>query len=76
MDKDRIGGSVKEGVGKVQEEWGRATNDPDAEAKGDERQVEGKVQRGWGEAKDTVRDAVRDVTDGKDDKDDGGDAGR
>ena len=42
MDKDRIGGSAKEGVGKVQEGWGRATNDPDAEAKGEERQVEGK----------------------------------
>ena len=75
MDKDRIGGSVKEGVGKVEEGWGRATNDPDAEAKGEERQVEGKVQRGWGEAKDSVRDVVRDVTDSTHDHDDG-DAGR
>ena len=35
MDKDRIEGPVKEGAGKVEEAWGRATNDPDAEAKGE-----------------------------------------
>jgi uncharacterized protein YjbJ (UPF0337 family) len=76
MDRDRIGGSLKEGVGKAQEGWGRATNDPDAEAQGEERQLEGKLQRGWGEAKDAVRDAVRDVTDGKHDGEDGEEAGR
>ena len=67
MDKDRIGGSMKEGVGKVQKSWGDVANDPDAEAKGKEKEAEGKLQRGWGETKDNVRDAVRDVTDGKDD---------
>jgi len=68
MDKDRIGGSMKEGVGKVQESWGDATNDPGAEAKGKEREAEGKLQRGWGETKDRVRDVVRDVSDGADDE--------
>jgi uncharacterized protein YjbJ (UPF0337 family) len=69
MDKDRIGGSMKEGVGKVQEGWGDATDNPETEAEGKEKQAEGKLQRGWGEAKDTVRDAVRDVTDDADDED-------
>ena len=43
MDKDRIEGPVKEGAGKVEEAWGHATKDPEAEAKGESRQAEGKV---------------------------------
>ena len=62
MDKDRIEGPVKEGTGKVEEAWGRATDNPDAEAKGEGKQAEGKIQEGWGHAKDDVRDAVHDAT--------------
>jgi uncharacterized protein YjbJ (UPF0337 family) len=62
VDKDRIQGPVKEGAGKVEEAWGRATNDPDVEAKGEGKQAEGKIQEGWGHAKDDVRDAVHDAT--------------
>ena len=64
MDKDRIEGPVKEGIGKVQEGWGDATNQADTEAAGEEKQAEGKLQEKWGEAKDAGRDAVRDATDG------------
>jgi uncharacterized protein YjbJ (UPF0337 family) len=63
MDKDRIEGTVKEGAGKVQEEWGRATDNPKTEAEGDERQIEGKVQKGWGQAKDTIGDVADEVED-------------
>lgn len=61
MDKDRIEGAVKEGAGKVEETWGRATNDPDAEAKGEEREAEGTLQEKWGETKDAARDVVDDA---------------
>jgi uncharacterized protein YjbJ (UPF0337 family) len=69
MDKDRIEGSVKEGAGKVEEEWGRAMDKPGTEADGEKRRVEGKVQKGWGETKDTVRDAVGKVKDDLEDND-------
>ena len=64
VDKDRIEGPVKEGAGKVEEAWGHATKDPEAEAKGESRQAEGKVQEGWGRTKDTLRDVAHDVTHG------------
>ncbi len=38
-------GAVDKGVGKVQEAWGDATDDPETEAKGQARQVEGDAKR-------------------------------
>ena len=70
MDRDRIEGPVKEGIGKVQEGWGDVTNQPDTEAEGEEKQSEGKLQEGWGKTKDDMRDAVHDLTDGDKDGDD------
>jgi uncharacterized protein YjbJ (UPF0337 family) len=61
MDTDRIEGPVKEAGGKVKEEWGDVTDDPQAEAEGRVQQVEGNVQNRWGEAKDEARDAVDDA---------------
>ena len=58
MDSDRIEGPLKEGAGKVKEEWGDLTNDRSTEAEGQAEQVEGDLQNEWGEAKDNVRDAV------------------
>lgn len=63
MDRDRIEGAVKEGVGKVKEEWGDLTDDASTEAEGKVDQAEGNLQQGWGEAKDTARDAVDDLGD-------------
>ena len=60
MDSDRIEGGLKEGAGKVKEEWGDLTDDAQTEAEGKMDQAEGKVQNEWGEAKDDVRDAVDD----------------
>jgi uncharacterized protein YjbJ (UPF0337 family) len=57
MDTDRIKGGVKEGAGKVKEEWGDVTDNPATEIEGKKEQAEGKIQQGWGEAKDAVRDA-------------------
>jgi uncharacterized protein YjbJ (UPF0337 family) len=63
MDKDRVEGGVKEGVGKVKEEWGDATDDRSTEMGGKKDQVEGNIQQGWGETKDAVRDATDDDDD-------------
>jgi uncharacterized protein YjbJ (UPF0337 family) len=60
MDKDRIEGAVKEGVGNVKEAWGDATDDTSTEWDGKRDQAEGEVQQRWGEAKDSVRDATDD----------------
>jgi uncharacterized protein YjbJ (UPF0337 family) len=61
MDRDRVEGTIKEGAGKVQEEWGDATNDPRAEEEGQDRQAEGDLQQKWGEAKDAARDVADEV---------------
>jgi uncharacterized protein YjbJ (UPF0337 family) len=63
MDSDRIEGTVKEGAGKVKEEWGDATDDTSTELEGKREQAEGEVQQRWGEAKDAVRDVVDDADD-------------
>ncbi|HEY7464567.1 MAG TPA: CsbD family protein [Candidatus Limnocylindria bacterium] len=63
MDSDRIEGGLKEGAGKVKEEWGDATDDRSTEMEGRADQAEGKIQQGWGEAKDAVRDATDDDDD-------------
>jgi uncharacterized protein YjbJ (UPF0337 family) len=63
MDSDRIEGSLKEGAGKVKEEWGDATDNPTTETEGKKDQAEGKIQESWGEAKDAVRDAADEADD-------------
>jgi uncharacterized protein YjbJ (UPF0337 family) len=63
MDSDRIEGTVKEGAGKVKEEWGDATDDTSTELEGKREQAEGEVQQRWGEAKDAARDAMDDADD-------------
>jgi uncharacterized protein YjbJ (UPF0337 family) len=58
MDSDRIEGTVKEGAGKVKEEWGDLTDNPETEAEGQKDQAEGDLQEKWGKVKDDVRDAL------------------
>ena len=58
MDSDRIEGATKEVGGKVKEEWGDATDNPETEAEGHADKAEGKLQNEWGETKDDVRDVV------------------
>ena len=60
MDSDRIEGPLKEAGGKIKEEFGDATDNPETEVEGQQDQAEGKVQNEWGEAKDTGRDALDD----------------
>ena len=55
---DKIEGKLHEGVGKVQEEAGQATGDPQLEAKGNLNQARGQVQVKTGEGKEAVSDFV------------------
>lgn len=60
MDKDRVEGNIKQGVGKAKEELGDLTDNPETEIEGKKDQAEGKIQEAWGEVKDTARDALDD----------------
>jgi uncharacterized protein YjbJ (UPF0337 family) len=60
MDTDELKGKMKQGVGKAQEAWGDATDDPETEAEGEQKQAEGKIQEGWGNVKDTAGDLMDD----------------
>jgi uncharacterized protein YjbJ (UPF0337 family) len=59
MDKDRIEGALKQGVGAVKEGFGKITGDKKIEAEGIAEKAEGKVQNSVGGVKDAVRDAVK-----------------
>jgi len=62
-DMDRMKGKVKEGMGTVQEQAGRAMGDRRTEAEGNERKNEGKLQNAWGKVKDAAEDATDAVKD-------------
>jgi uncharacterized protein YjbJ (UPF0337 family) len=59
MDKDRIAGTAHEAKGKVKEVAGSMTGDRKLESEGKAEKIGGKVQNAVGNAKDTVRDAVK-----------------
>ena len=49
--KDKVKGSVKEGVGKVKEATGNAIGNPDLQDRGTTQRVAGKVERKVGDVK-------------------------
>jgi uncharacterized protein YjbJ (UPF0337 family) len=58
MDKDRIAGSAKDFVGKVEGVVGDATGDAKTQAAGRAREAAGAVQNLYGQAKDAARGAT------------------
>jgi uncharacterized protein YjbJ (UPF0337 family) len=58
MDWNRIEGNWKQVKGKVQEQWGKLTNDDLDVVDGNREQLEGKIQERYGIAKDDVRREV------------------
>jgi uncharacterized protein YjbJ (UPF0337 family) len=58
MDKDRIAGSAKDFVGKVEGAVGDTTGDAKTQAAGRAREAAGAVQNLYGQAKDAARDAT------------------
>jgi uncharacterized protein YjbJ (UPF0337 family) len=70
MDNDRLTGTAKNVVGKVEEGFGHATGNMRHQMEGKARQVEGDLQDLYGQAKDaaanaaqTVRESAGDVED-------------
>ena len=60
MDWNRVEGNWKQVRGKVQEKWGKLTNDDLDVIEGRRDQLEGKIQERYGYAKDQVRSEVDD----------------
>ncbi len=62
MNKDRVEGKVKDIAGRVERQAGEWADDPEHQAKGAAKQVEGKVQNAWGHAKDASENADNENT--------------
>jgi len=58
MDWNRVEGNWKQVKGKVQEKWGKLTNDDLDFIQGRRDQLEGKIQERYGYAKDKVRQDI------------------
>jgi len=59
MNKDQVKGALKDAVGKVQEETGKATGSRKQQAKGLARQAAGKVQKAYGDVKQALKKPER-----------------
>ena len=60
MNWDRIAGNWKQATGKVQEKWGKLTNDDLDVIAGKREQLIGRVQERYGIAKDEAERQVKD----------------
>jgi len=65
MDWNRIEGNWKQAKGKVQEQWGKLTDDDLDVVGGKREQLEGKIQERYGLGKDQVRQDVDAWLDGQ-----------
>ena len=54
MNRDQVKGRVKEVVGKVEKNVGRAVGSPKTEIKGLAKEIEGKVQKTVGDARSDI----------------------
>lgn len=55
MNRDKVEGTAKDVMGRIERKAGQALDDPSMAAKGAAKQVEGKVQKGIGAVKDAVK---------------------
>ena len=60
MNKDQVKGKAKDIGGKIQEEAGKLVGSSEQQAKGLNKQAEGKLQKGLGDAKEAVKNIVKD----------------
>jgi len=58
MNWDQIEGNFKQFSGKVQQEFGKLTNDDIAVAKGDREQLTGRIQERYGYEKEKAQEAL------------------
>jgi uncharacterized protein YjbJ (UPF0337 family) len=63
MSDDRVGGLVKEGIGRVQDAAGGLVGDTGTQAKGKLNEVAGSVQNAYGQVKDQAQDALEQAKD-------------
>jgi uncharacterized protein YjbJ (UPF0337 family) len=61
MDKDRIKGAGNQAKGDLKEAAGKILGNDKLKAEGEADKLKGKVQSAVGEAKDKMRDTIRDV---------------
>jgi len=61
MDKDRIKGAGNQAKGQMKETAGKVLGNDKLKAEGEVDKMKGKVQTTVGEAKDKVRDTMRDI---------------
>ncbi|MFI4994781.1 MAG: CsbD family protein [Hyphomicrobiales bacterium] len=61
MDKDRIAGAAKEAKGAMKDAAGKVIGSDKLQAEGKMEKAAGKAQNTFGQAKDAVRDAVKDA---------------
>ncbi|MGF6604494.1 uncharacterized protein YjbJ (UPF0337 family) [Paraburkholderia sp. GAS448] len=59
MNKDQVKGTAEKVKGKVNETIGRATGDTKQEVKGDIQQAVGQARKNLGDAKEAVKDAIK-----------------
>ena len=58
VNKDQVGGAMKQAKGTVKEAIGKATGNEQAEYEGKADKIAGKVQKGFGDAKQKLKDAL------------------
>lgn len=61
MDKETIKGAGQKIKGKIEEVAGKALGDKELELQGKADQLGGAVRSAVGDAKDTIRDAIKDA---------------
>ena len=63
MNQDRFEGNWKQFGGKVKEQWGRRTNDPQRELAGRRDQLAGRIQEGYGISNEEAARQLKDFLD-------------
>jgi uncharacterized protein YjbJ (UPF0337 family) len=59
MNWDQVAGNWKQFEGKIQQQWGKLTNDDIATVKGDQKLLAGKLQERYGYSKEVAEDHIK-----------------
>jgi uncharacterized protein YjbJ (UPF0337 family) len=59
MNKNQVEGAAKNSVGKVQQKIGEVIGNPNQQAKGVAKQIEGTIQKGAGDVEQAVKDSAK-----------------
>ena len=61
MNKNQVNGLAKDIAGKVQEGAGKLVGSKEQQIKGLDKQISGKAEKSFGDAKEVVKDVIRDA---------------